>query len=43
MRELNYWLKICGASKFGNENEVIRLYKESEELKKIVGSICSKL
>jgi four helix bundle protein len=43
MRESNYWLKICNAVKFGNQTEAIKLYSESTELKKILGSICRKL
>ena len=43
MRESNYWLKISKAVKFGNQMDAERLYKESTELKNILGSICSKL
>ena len=43
MRESNYWLKICISVKFGDRKEVKRLFKESSELKNILGSICSKL
>lgn len=44
MRESNYWLRIIEA--LNNENrdnaELCRLLKESEELKKILGSISRK-
>ena len=43
MRESNYWIRICVRLKFGDQNELIKLNKESDELKKILGSICSKI
>ena len=43
MRESNYWMRICIATKFGNQIEAVRLQQESAELKNILGSICSKL
>ena len=42
MRESNYWLRIISA--ISNEsNEIKYLIRESEELKKILGSIVSKV
>lgn len=42
MRESNYWLRIISA--ISNESEEIKyLIRESEELKKILGSIVSKV
>jgi four helix bundle protein len=43
MRESNYWLRIINCIQIGNINESIRLADESEELKKILGSIASKI
>ena len=42
MRETNYWLKITykTLSSNKNENELLELLDESEQLKKILGSIC---
>ena len=42
MRESNYWLRIIEALDEGN-NELKFLINESEELKKILGSISSKI
>ncbi len=41
MRESNYWLRIINEIS-ETDNELILLTKESEELKKILGSIYSK-
>ena len=41
MRESNYWLKIIEKI-YKNDEELDRLTKESEEFKKILGSISSK-
>jgi four helix bundle protein len=42
MRETNFWLRILDA--IGNySNELKSLVNESEELKKILGSICTKI
>jgi hypothetical protein len=43
MRESNYWLRIINCIQIGNINESIRLADESEELKKILGYIASKI
>ena len=43
MRESNYWLRICDRLKIGNLTELKFLLPESEELKKILGSISSKV
>ena len=43
IRETNYWLRIIQSLELGNKDECQRLYKESEELKKIIGSISSKV
>ena len=43
MRESNYWLRILKELQIGNAEIGSRLVQESEELKKILGSICSKL
>lgn len=43
MRESNYWLRICKSMHFGDINLVEELINESVELKKILGSIVSKL
>ena len=43
MRESNYWLRICDKLKIGNEGELGFLLSESEELKKILGSISKKV
>ncbi len=44
MRESNYWLKIINGTLTQKEliQECQRLIKESQELKNILGSICSK-
>ena len=42
MRETNYWFRILYAIK-GEDSKLVSFSKESEELKKILGSICSKL
>ena len=42
MSESNYWLRINGAID-GSDDELNYLTKESEELKKILGSISSKI
>lgn len=42
MRESSYWLRIL-KSIDGSEEELVYLLNESEELKKILGSITSKL
>lgn len=42
MRESNFWLRVLNA--VGNYSEELNiLLKESEELKKILGAICSKV
>lgn len=42
MRESNFWLRILDA--IGNKSEELDiLINESNELKKILGSICSKV
>lgn len=41
-RESNYWLRVIGALDGGN-NELNLLINESEELKRILGSISSKI
>ena len=43
MRESNYWLRILKELKIGKKEMGNYLVHESEELKKILGSICSKL
>ena len=43
MRETNYWLRIMAALEMGDLKLIKTLIKESEELKKILGSITSKL
>ena len=42
MRESNYWLRILNRIKDNENDELEYLVKESEELKKILGSISSK-
>ena len=44
MRESNYWLKIINGTLTQNEltQECHKLIKESQELKNILGSSCSK-
>jgi four helix bundle protein len=42
MRESNYWLRICYRLKLGDQLKCQNLVSESEELKKILGSIASK-
>ncbi|MDZ7624213.1 MAG: four helix bundle protein [Ignavibacteriaceae bacterium] len=39
MRESNYWFRICNELKLGNQSELKLLLSESDELKKILGSI----
>jgi four helix bundle protein len=41
-RETYYWLRIIKSLNIGDEKERDRLKNESEELMKILGSICSK-
>lgn len=43
IRETNYWLRIIKELKIGDRVEVEKLEKESEELKKILGSIAVKV
>lgn len=43
MRESNYWLRILRAIKETEDNELDYLVDESEQLKKILGKICSKV
>jgi len=43
MRESYYWLRICLHSNFDDNTMINKLLAESLELKKILGSICSKL
>jgi len=43
MRESNYWLRILKELQISKLDTGIYLARESEELKKILGSICSKL
>jgi len=42
MRELNYWLRVIKGIIDGKKEELEWLINESEELKKILGSICQK-
>jgi four helix bundle protein len=42
MRESNYWLRILKATNY-QKDEIIRLTNESDELKKILASICVKV
>ena len=42
MRESNYWLRIVKAISI-SDNKIDELIKESEDLKKILGSISSKI
>lgn len=42
MRESNYWLRIVKAISI-SDSKMDALINESEELKKILGSICSKI
>jgi len=42
MRESNYWLRICNKLELGDLIKCQELVSESEELKKILGSIVSK-
>jgi len=43
IRESNYWLRIIQELEIENNEKVKYLVKESEELKKIMGSISSKI
>ena len=43
MRESNYWLRICDELEVGDEEHRKILVKESVELKKILGSIVSRM
>jgi len=43
MRESNYWLRIINRIRIGDIKEGARLADESEELKRILGSIASKV
>ena len=43
MRESNYWLRILHILKLGDKSLAKELVNESEELKKILGSISSKV
>jgi len=45
MRESNFWMKVLSGVNEDNllKNEIEKLIIESEELKKILGSIVSKL
>ncbi len=43
MRESNYWLRIIQRIQPGPKTECNKLVNESEELKKILGSITSKI
>ena len=44
MRESNYWLRIISATDedLSNDNELLKLLDESDQLKKILGSIVIK-
>lgn len=42
MRESNYCLRICNSLKIENNDELDFILKESEELKRILGSISTK-
>lgn len=42
MRESNYWLRICDKLELGDLVKCNELVSESEELKRILGSIASK-
>ena len=42
MREVNYWLRIIKETQIDSSSTLVRLINESEELKKILGSICLK-
>ncbi len=43
MRESNYWLRILKELKIGNIIKGDKLVQESEELKKTLGKICTKV
>lgn len=43
MRESNYWLRILSSLQLGNKLMADELVQESTELKKILGSISSKI
>ncbi|MFZ0454850.1 MAG: four helix bundle protein [Ignavibacteriaceae bacterium] len=43
MRESNYWFRVLCETKLGDQNECKGFIEESEELKKILGAISSKL
>lgn len=42
MRESNYWLRIFNKLEIGNKEKCEYLVKESDELKRILGTIASK-
>ena len=42
-KETKYWLEISGKSKLGDRNQNINLYKESDEICKILGKSIGKL
>jgi four helix bundle protein len=43
VRESNYWFRVLSETKLGDQNECKGFIEESEELKKILGAISSKL
>ena len=43
MRESNYWFIILSETKLGDREECKKFINESDQLKKILGSISSKL
>lgn len=43
MRESNFWLRILEDLQVGDSLQINKLKGESEELKRILGSICSKV
>ena len=40
IREANYWLRIIEESRINNSEKFVKLINESEELKKILATIC---
>ncbi len=40
IREANYWLRIVRESKINRSENLVKLIRESEELKKILATIC---